>query len=250
MAVHKPLVLIDGVETRLPDGDTIAGGGGGEQWDANNVVYEWDFLNMSNSAGVWEGGGISAGTNNGTTASPTNPKHPGIRRLNSVNGTANSGYRYTTSAGTTAIMQLSPGMRFLAIVQTVASTNHISNIGFINQTGVSDPSNGAFFRLQEDALYAVHSYNGANLTATLASTTYGSWYTLEVEIVSDTVTTFNVYNEDGTLHDTATLTQTMPTVGIGCGIVAYNATSSPPHTNLIYLDYLRLEIKNIGRFPK
>lgn len=246
MTEHRPLVLIDNTPTVLPPGDTLPGAGAS---NANNVVFQWDFLNANTNADIWSGGAVSGGQITGTTAVITNAKHPGVLRFNSVSGTANSGYRFTSGVSTTGIMPLITGSKFQAITNHVSNTNTISFIGFIDTTSAASPSNGAYFRVQEDQIYAVVAVGGSNTSVTLPSLTYGEWYVFEVVINGAASVTFTVYNDDGTVHGSTTTSTTVATVNIGCGIVAVNATSAPPNTNILYIDLLRLELKNLGRVP-
>jgi hypothetical protein len=268
MAERSPLVLVNGQPAQLPPGDqlanlqeTLVSGsniktvngnsllGSGDlvintTSTANDVYYDWDFLNTNVTASIWSGGGISSGTNNGTTASIVTAKHPGVLRLNSTT-TANSGYRYTSGVGTTAIQILGAGVEFLAIARCEGVADSRLQFGFLN-SNTAPQTNGAYILLSGVSASGVCVRAGAESTSVLPSLTVGNWYVFEVVINSTTSATFNIYNENGTLHGTTTITGgNIPTAAVGSGFLAYSVGTTG--IILTYIDYIKLTIKNIGR---
>lgn len=243
MTERRPLVLIDNTPTVLPPGDTLPGAGGGAVSDINNVTYQWDFLNSTVNADIWLGQAISSGTNNGTTASVVDENHPGIVRLNSTT-TTNSGYRYTAGVATTSVMQLKAGAKFNFIGRIIGEADSRINIGFMNNNAVGSPASGALFQISGLSLLAACLSGGSSTEVTLASLSAG-WYNFQIVIDSSSQATFTVFNSDGTVFATTTITSNVPGSVLGNGIVAWTAGTA--NINLIYADLIRLTIPNLQR---
>lgn len=242
MTERRPLVVIDGIATVLPPEDSLPGGGATS--DINNVTYQWDFLNQNTNADLWSGGAVSGGTNNATATAVINNKHPGVVLLRSVN-TANSGYRYTSQTSTSGVFVLDTGVKFSAVINCPGATDAISNVGMTSVTTASTPMHGAFFTVAGLNVTATCISSGSSSSLPLPAITADTWYTFEVDITSATSVTFRIYTEAGDLHGSVTLSTSVPTVALGCGVIAFCTAAT--QTNLIYVDLLRLQFSNIGR---
>lgn len=242
MTERRPLVVIDGIATVLPPEDSLPGGGATS--NINNVTYQWDFLNSTINADIWLGQAISSGTNNGTTASIVDENHPGVVRLNSTT-TTNSGYRYTSGVATTSIMQIKAGVKFNFIGRIIGESDSRINLGFMNNNAAGSPASGALFQISGLSLGAACLSGGASTEATLASLSASEWYNFEIVVNSSSSVTFTVFNSDGTVFATTTITSNVPSSVLGNGIVAW--TVGVANINLIYADLIRLSIPNLQR---
>lgn len=244
MTERRPLVLIGDTPTVLPPGDTLPGAGGGAASDINNVTYQWDFLNNTANADIWSGGGSLGGNNTGAVGSFADSNHPGVVRLSSV-ATVNSGYRYTSGAGTSGALIIPLGARFFCIASTPATEAASSTIGFHNSVSASDPSTGAYFSLSGASVTARCANGGSLSSDAMTNLVADAWYTFEIVSGSGEYV-FTIYTESGDIHDTATITTNLPASATGTGVVAWStvATAMP----VLYVDLLRLELTNLGRF--
>src|SRR5690606_5153897 len=170
--------------------------------------------------------------------------HPGIVRLNSTT-TTNSGYRYTAGVTTTSVMQLKAGATFNFIGRIIGEADSRINIGFMNNNAVGAPASGALFQISGLSLLAACLSGGSSTEVALATLSASEWYSFQIVIDSSSQATFTVFNSDGTVFATTTITSNVPGSVLGNGIVAWTAGTA--NINLIYADLIRLTIPNLQR---
>jgi hypothetical protein len=183
-----------------------------------------------------------AAINSGTIAKiPGEPNHPGILRISSST-TANSGGYVLTD---TTAFRIGGGEVFEIIFQPRVSGNANTTIrmGFLDTTTSADATDGVYFELPANSLdiVAKTANNSVRTTSTaIATLTVNTWYRLRIEINSNaTQANFYVYNENGTLLGSTSITTNIPTAAgreTGAGLVATNSGTTA--TLLAYFDFM------------
>ena len=259
MTNRRPLVLINGSPLQLQDGDVLeidgtvlatafVGDGSGLTNTGvsgiNNVTYQWEFLATATAADAWLGAAISGGNNSGTaplgTPSMNANSHPGVLTLRSST-TANSGYRYLTG-----ILRSYMDSKFACISATAEYSTTVALMGFFNTTDSSEPSNGIYFRLSGTSLQAICRTSDVTTSVTLGTIEQFTFYHYQI-VTDEGSSIFTVTNDAGTVLFTTTISTNVPdVVSLQCGVVAWD-TAGGSATHVMYPDYLRLELKNLGR---
>jgi hypothetical protein len=180
--------------------------------------------------------------NSGTIAKiPGEPNHPGILRISSST-TANSGGYVLTEI---TAFRISGGEVFEIIFQPRVSGNANTTIrmGFLDTTSSTDATDGVYFELPANSLDIVGktANNGVRTTSTtIATLTVNTWYRCRIEINNNaTQANFYVYDENGTLLGSTSITTNIPTAlgrETGAGFVATNSGTTA--TLLAYFDFM------------
>jgi hypothetical protein len=205
--------------------------------------YYTDFLGPAGATTVepaypFDFVAISSGT---IAKIPGEPNHPGILRISSST-TANSGGYVLTDI---TAFRISGGEVFEIIFQPRVSGNANTTIrmGFLDTTSSTDATDGVYFELPANSLDIVGktANNGVRTTSTtIATLTVNTWYRCRIEINDNaTQANFYVYNDNGTLLGSTSITTNIPTAlgrETGAGFVATNSGTTA--TLLAYFDFM------------
>jgi hypothetical protein len=201
---------------------------------AHKVSCEFTFAGANQKE--WIGAAVNAGT---IAVATSIAKHPGVIAYLSHASNADSGYKFTTDAGT---IVLSGGEPTTAIFKTGATLADITRrIGFHNATGVAAPTDGVYAKIAPGGKI-IGNVTVSNVIAATASDyqlLVDTWYRLKIEInAARTITTFTLYADDSdAVLWTDTVTAAIPTMAIRhCDIATLAAPSGA--TTIGYVDYL------------
>jgi hypothetical protein len=205
--------------------------------------YYTDFLGPAGAATVEAAYPFDfAAIGSGTIAKIAGePNHPGILRISSST-TANSGGYVLTDV---TAFRISGGEVFEIIFQPRVSGNANTTIrmGFLDTTSSADAIDGVYFELPANSLNIVAktANNGTRTTSSpIATLTVNTWYRCRIEINDNaTQANFYVYDDNGTLLGSTSITTNIPTAAgreTGAGFVATNSGTTA--TLLAYFDFM------------
>lgn len=196
------------------------------------------FGSASAQVGPFAGTAISSGTN--STAIPTaalNGLNPfGVFLRSST--TANSGYRYCTSAASDYFGVASRKFRGKCLWRATASNT--VRLGFHNATTNADSDNGAYFEIVADQVSAKTAANSVRTThGTTYTLTANAHYTFDIEVdAAAAAARFRLYeNANATPVLDVSITTNLPTTGadaFGAGVVATNAATTASDLIVLY----------------
>lgn len=171
------------------------------------------------------------------------PQMVGVLVINSGTS-ANGGYAWHTSQGSSSGLQIVTGSVYNAIFALPAAmTDVVLRLGFLQATAVGAVTNGVYLELNNSyvangiTMRTSVSANAAT-TTTLSATTP---YHLRITATSATQFLFEIYSITGTLIWSDTATQGGSSVVMGMGMIAYKTTVSASTTALAYIDYMSFE---------
>jgi len=201
---------------------------------------EWfcDCDNVINPiGGRWHIAAISTGTITNNAILP-NKEHRGVISLSS-SATANSGYYVITSAGKNAILGGGEAFKCCFMVSGTGTSTNTGKYGFQDVLTSAVPANGAWINIANTTVSGKTAKASAvSTTGTTYTIVTAVWYTAEVIVNSNaTLITFNLYDDQGTLLWTQTLSTNIPITFVGDGVVATNSGTAAVVT--AYLDYLK-----------
>ena len=218
---------------------------GSAKVSVNDYFYSTDFFNYSAPYSIWTGGAINSGTSNTYAVSLGDASsHPGNIVFNSTS-VNNSGYHFRTNR---LVTPLQGGESTNFIVNPLVLTSTRGYIGFHDATGITTPTNGAFFNLKPGGgLTGVTKVSGVATSVDLASLAVNSWYRLNVEIPRGraNVATFKVFDMSGTVLSSAETSSNLPyyTQYVGQGINVFYDTSVAASQALLVCDYMDVTFK-------
>jgi hypothetical protein len=195
-----------------------------------------DFTFAGANQKEWIGAAVNAGT---IAVAVSIAKHPGVVAYLSHASNADSGYKFTTDAGT---ILLTGGEKSTAIFKTAAVLTGITRrIAFHNATNITAPTDGVYAKIAPDGKITgnVTVSNVIAATASDYQLLADTWYRLKIEInAAGTVSTFTLYADDSdTVLWSDTVTAAIPTTATRhCDIATLAAPSGA--TTIGYIDWL------------
>lgn len=214
------------------------------------IHWQTDFLGppgagtVESASSIWDLVLISSGTQGAIAG---NANHPGILRLSSST-TANSGAILSTYGTTTgnAIQFLIGGGEYSSfILRPQTLTNTTIRAGHIDTGSSGDATDGVYFEIVAGEVVGKCSSNSARTsTSTLATLSTNTWYRLMYAVnYNATSVWFGVFDENGSLLGSGTVTTNIPTAAgrqCGHGLIATNSGTTA--SNLVEIDYMNLGI--------
>lgn len=193
--------------------------------------------NMNN--GPWNGGALASGTVNSNSGNYVTERHPGVFLIRSST-TANSGYRFISNNW--AIL-LGGGEETNFIINAAsASTLGFIRMGFHDNSSHNEPTDGVFFRVAGDGAAIATCVSNFSITSIdFANIDLNQWLRFNILVVSPTLVIFSIYNDDGVLIESQSITSNIPSGAgrhVAHGILAFN-TGTVAH-NVVQLDYFDL----------
>lgn len=203
----------------------------------NKLQYFTDCF-TTNAAGFYPFNGAALSNGSVNVATTTTLNRAGIVRLRSGSN-ANSGYLIATSANSLIIKGKEVFLSAL-IIHSIAATTVIRE-GFIDTINSSDCVDGVYFEITNGSIRAKTSNNNVRTSSTNTfSIVVDTYYWSAIKINSDaTLATFKVFNEQGTLLFTDTISTNIPTAinrDTGIGIIGSSSLSAA--TDLYSLDFM------------
>jgi len=200
-------------------------------------LWTWtDYGGGAVASEVWTGAVVSGGAS--SFLAQIDPKHMGVVTTTS-GSTINGGYRLLT----TSVVQLAgfSGLCSRQIMQPkLDAAGTTLRFGFLDSGIITAPVDGAYFQILNLTLEAIcrsaSTQSAASPTLTL---TVDTWYTLDIDYVSDTEVRFVVSNDAGVNLYSHTVTTNVPNTAaraFGHGYVGTNSTGGSSR-DLAWIDY-------------
>jgi hypothetical protein len=200
--------------------------------------YDQDFVNAPSTGLNYPFGqtAISGGTsaNNATNVAPN---HVGILRMSS-RATLNSGFRVGTESNT---IQHGNGNNCNVVFMPLSNTA-LTRLAFHDTVNSTDATDGIYCEHLNGVLTFKTANNGVR--SSVAFTTpvpINNWFTVKIVTNSPTLVTCTLYNTNGVLLETKTLTTNIPTANNRVyGFAVVSTTNTAVAQPLIDLDYMDL----------
>jgi hypothetical protein len=168
--------------------------------------------------------------NNGAWSASTisNENNPGVITITSSSGSSSSGGSIIPSSTTSPRnYAVGVGMQYDLIMRTGSlSANVIMRFGiFAGTVNATQPSDGVYLRLNNNDLVGqTATGNTRSQTAAYTGITTPTWYHFRVKMASADLSVYELYDMDGALLWTDSLTTNLPTIGTGVQptFIAYN----------------------------
>jgi len=155
------------------------------------------------------------------------------------NGVSGSGGSLTTAS----TVRLPFNTTFVCKFRTSANTTQATRMGFFANPGSTSATDiGMYFQVTTSGTTCLYrTYNGSSFTDNMIALTAATWYTCIITTDStNSSSTCYIYNNDGTLHDTATATSAFPTQSteLYCGAYAVGSNSGA----MVEIDYISINL--------
>lgn len=218
-----------------PAGPTGPAGGGGASETFKQSRWQFsDFVFNSSINIVFSGSAILSGTVTGAYNPP--PGNYAASYYKS-SATANSGYVFATIKDYVG----QAGIFFRAIWAGRAFASITTRIGFHDAVTITAPTQGAFFEINGSGLVVAKCTAGGVTTTSTASITIleDTFYTYDIEYLTDTSVAFKIINAAGTVLFTETISTNVPNgvpQAFAPGLISTSSTAVA--TNLGYIDYM------------
>jgi hypothetical protein len=168
--------------------------------------------------------------NNGAWSVSTisNENNPGVITITSSSGSSSSGGNIVPSSTVSPRnYAVGVGMQYDLIMRTGSlSANVIMRFGIVAGTvNATQPSDGVYLRLNNNDLVGqTATGNTRSQTAAYTGITTPTWYHFRVKMASANLSVYELYDMDGALLWTDSLTTNLPTIGTGVQptFIAYN----------------------------
>lgn len=182
--------------------------------------------------------------NSGSWASSTifSENNPGVIAISSSSGSTNGGGNIVPGSTAAPRSQaVGVGMQFDLVMRTSAlGSNIIMRFGIIAGTvNPTQPTDGIYFVLNNNTLIGQTAVgNVRSSTPSYTGITGGVWYHFRVTMTTASLATYELYDMDGTLLWTDTLTTNLPTIGTGIQptFIAYNTLAET--RQICQVDYI------------
>ena len=206
------------------------------------VLVESDIMSANATASIpgLVGNAIQSGTMEAGTG---DANHPGVVNMKD-NTLANGGYGFF---GASSMMQVAGGEKATMVFRLLSARSTITaRFGYIDTLNQLSPTDGVWLELAGGQIRG-RTANSASLlaTATNGTCTVNRWYTCVLEVNADaSATTFRLYEEDGPLQWSDTISGGLPTSNgreTGIGLTAHESTTDAG-VAMIAVDYVCWEI--------
>lgn len=181
----------------------------------------------------------------------SNENNPGVIAITSSVASASSGGSIIpSSSASPRNYAVGVGMQFDLIMRTSAlSANVIMRFGIIaGTTNATQPSDGVYLRLNNNDLVG-QTANASFRSQTSAYTGIAAttWYHFRVKLVSASLSVYELYDMDGTLLWTDSLTTNLPNIGEGVQptFIAYNQIAEA--RQMCQVDYMSFTYPPMNR---
>lgn len=181
----------------------------------------------------------------------SNENNPGVIAITSSVASASSGGSIIpSSSASPRNYAVGVGMQYDLILRTSAlSASVIMRFGIVaGTTNATQPSNGVYFQLNNNDLVG-QTANASFRSQTSAYTGIAAttWYHFRVKLVSASLSVYELYDMDGTLLWTDSLTTNLPTIGEGVQptFIAYNQIAEA--RQMCQVDYMSFTYPPMNR---
>ena len=246
----------------------ISSATGGEVLTYNGVTQVWENKKVYNDLQIRRNGitifddliGTAANDNfqkltfnsgSWSVSTISNENNPGVIAITSSVASASSGGNIIPSSSVSPRnYAVGVGMQYDLIMRTNAlSANVIMRFGIIaGTTNATQPSDGVYLRLNNNDLVG-QTANASVRSQTSAYTGISAttWYHFRVKMVSSSLAVYELYNMDGTLLWTDSLTTNLPNIGGGVQptFIAYNQIAEA--RQICQVDYISFTYPPMNR---
>lgn len=212
------------------------------------TIYD-DMLSTTNSDFFIKGSFNSGTIAQSTTISSEN--NPGVLTITSTVTSANGGGNIIpANTSTPRGFAFGVGSKFDVIVRTASLAGTVNmRFGIIAGTvNPTQPTDGVYFTLTNNSLIG-QTANSSVRSSTAAFTSIASdtWYHFRVIVTSSTLATYQLYDMNGSLLWSDTLTTNLPTIGTGVQptFIAYNTVAES--RQLAHVDYISYTYPQMNR---
>ena len=246
----------------------ITGATGGEVLTYNGSTQVWENKKVYNDLQIRRNGITIYDDMLSTTASDffqkltfnsggwsvstfSNENNPGVIAItSSVTSASSGGSIIPSSSASPRNYAVGVGMQFDLIMRTSAlSANVIMRFGIIaGTTNATQPSDGVYLRLNNNDLVG-QTANASVRSQTSAYTGIAAttWYHFRVKLVSASLSVYELYDMDGTLLWTDSLTTNLPPIGTGVQptFIGYNQIAEA--RQMCQVDYISFTYPPMNR---
>lgn len=176
----------------------------------------------------------------GTASAQTDvANHRGIWRLTSA-ASSNSGYYIGLNMASSVLISGGETAEFIFSLPVIAG-NLVNRLGFLDAVTVSNPIDGVFLSITGAVISGkTFSNSSTSTTATTYTLSVSTWYRGKVEINNTaTLATFTIYDDNGNVLWTDSLSTNIPTgAGRETGFAVNSVKNNTGATDLIDLDWM------------
>lgn len=181
----------------------------------------------------------------------SNENNPGVIAITSSVASASSGGSIIpSSSASPRNYAVGVGMQYDLILRTSAlSASVIMRFGIVaGTTNATQPSNGVYFQLNNNDLVGqTASGSVRSQTSAYTNITEATWYHFRVKMVSASLSVYELYDMNGNLLWTDSLTTNLPTIGEGVQptFIAYNQIAEA--RQMCQVDYMSFTYPPMNR---
>lgn len=196
----------------------------------------WTCADMLNLAAPFSGTAVTSGNISGATATAMIvASHPGVAVIR-CGGTVNGGYRIYTPQD----LRGAAGLAFRSVFYLPAppDAGATTRIGFQDTTTTAAPVDGAYVDIVGAVLTCMTANNSARTTGDSYTLSGETWYTLDIDYVTDSSVRFVLSNDAGAVLLDTTISSNVPNATSRVFLAQIIATSATASSTILGVDYM------------